>query len=160
MKATYLPQAHTCWIEPLHYGKTYWVQMCVSERNNVWPAIMKMTPPARATLSLLSGWSAMHVVHFMPTVSTKMEIVHSKMDAIISPRVACTIAGVKNTAFSFSSSQGPEFLHRIELFNTYTFKNPNISKWVSFEWVVKAFDRRVSACMSSHRLSDETQTPT
>lgn len=59
---------------------------------------MKITPPASATLFFCSGCSAMQVVHFMPTISTKIEIVHRKMDANISPRVPCTIAGDKNTA--------------------------------------------------------------
>lgn len=60
--------------------------------------MMKMTPPAKATLSFLSGSSAMQVVHLMPTISTKTEMKPSKMADSINPRVPCTIPGDKDEA--------------------------------------------------------------
>ncbi len=66
--------------------------MCVN-----WPAMMKITPPARATLSFCCGSSAIQVVHLMPTISTKIEIKLSKMEDSISPRAPCTIPGDKDT---------------------------------------------------------------
>lgn len=71
---------------------------CVSELNGLWPAMRKITPPARATLSFCSGSSAMQVVHLRPTLSTKIEMKLSKMDDSISPCVPCTIPGDKDTA--------------------------------------------------------------
>lgn len=67
------------------------------------PAMMKMTPAPRATLSFCSSWSAIQVVHLMPTTATRMEIKHSRMAHSISPRVPCTIPGGRQEDVSHTS---------------------------------------------------------
>lgn len=62
---------------------------CVSAAS---PAIMKMTPPARATLAFCSGWSDRQVVHFIPTEVTRMERNASKTADNIRPRAPWMIA--------------------------------------------------------------------
>lgn len=68
----------------------------VSKLSGLSPAKMKITPPARATLSFCAGVSDIQVVHLMPTISTKIPIRHSKIEHSISPRVPSTIPGDKN----------------------------------------------------------------
>lgn len=83
-------------VHPLYIKKpVIMFRQCVS-LNEHWPAIMKIIPPARATLPFCCGSSAKQVVHFMPTVDTKMAMKHSKMEDNISPRVPCTIPADQN----------------------------------------------------------------
>lgn len=56
------------------------------------PAIMKTTPPARATLAFCSGWPDKQVVHFIPTEVTRMDRNASKTADNIRPRAPWMIA--------------------------------------------------------------------
>lgn len=74
------------------------------------PAMMKTTPPARATLPFCSGCSDIQVVHFIPTVATMMEMNDSKMEDTIRPRAPCTISG--DTRFIQIRAVGSVFIQR------------------------------------------------
>lgn len=79
-----------------------YVRMCVSVYLCAsLPAMIKITPPVRATLSFCSGCSAMQVVHLMPTPSTMIAMKDSMMAANISPRVPWTRAKKHHEKRSF-----------------------------------------------------------